>query len=177
MSMWKKTGEEDTFGEPTTWNDPPKDASSTAKRPVARQAAPGQSASIGPSIEIKGDISGNEDLIVHGKVEGTLSLPKNNVVVGADGTVQANVNAMNISVEGNVIGDLTGSERVVITGSGRVKGNITAPRVVLEDGAQLKGSIDMNVSEAKASAKPSVSTSGDKDKVTEVKRMGVTHTN
>lgn len=172
MSMWKKTGDEETYTEtPVMTSDTRVDSPSTSGRTSSRQAA-----SIGPSIQIKGDISGNEDLVVHGKVEGTLSLPKNNVVVGSDGVVQANVNAMSISVEGSVVGDLTGSERIVITASGRVQGNIKAPRVVLEDGAKFKGSVDMEMGEGKSAGKAQVSTQSDKDTVAEVKRVGISTT-
>ncbi len=173
MSMWKKTVDEETQSEtPVMSSDTRIDSSPSVGRPSSRQAA-----SIGPSIQIKGDISGNEDLVVHGKVEGTLSLPKNNVVVGSDGVVQANVNAMSISVEGKVVGDLTASERIIITSSGRVQGNIKAPRVVLEDGAKFKGSVEMEMGESQTSAKPKVSTQSDKDNVTEVKRVGMSTTN
>ncbi len=173
MSMWKKTGDEETPTEtPVMTSDTRVDSPSTSGRSTSRQAA-----SIGPSIQIKGDISGNEDLVVHGKVEGTLSLPKNNVVVGSDGVMQANVNAMSISVEGTVIGDLTGSERIVITSSGRVQGNIKAPRVVLEDGAKFKGSVDMEMGESKPASKAQVSIQSDKDTVTEVKRVGSSTSN
>ncbi len=173
MSMWKKTGDEETQSETSVMSSETRiDSSPSGGRPSTRQAA-----SIGPSIQIKGDISGNEDLVVHGKVEGTLSLSKNNVVVGSDGIVQANVNAMSISVEGKVVGDLTASERIVITSSGRVQGNIKAPRVVLEDGAKFKGSVEMEMAESQTAAKPKATSPGDKDTVAEVKRVGISTTN
>ena len=173
MSMWKKTGDDELPTEtPVMTSDTRVDSPSALGRTSSRQAA-----SIGPSIQIKGDISGNEDLVVHGKVEGTLSLPKNNVVVGADGVVRANVNAMSISVEGKVVGDLTGSERIIITSSGRVQGNITAPRVVLEDGSKFKGSVDMDMGDSQSVGKPKLPTQSDKDTVTEVKRVGISTSN
>lgn len=99
---------------------------------------------LSPSMSIKGDISGTEDLVVEGKMEGTISLPKNEVLIGADGQIKADVTALKVSIEGRVTGDIRGSERVVIKHSGRVEGNIVAPRVVLEDGCQFKGSVEMN---------------------------------
>ena len=100
-------------------------------------------ATIGSSIKIKGDVSGKEDLIINGSVEGTIDFRDNDVVVGEKGQVNANVIAKNISVEGELKGELRGSEQVTIKPSGRVVGDIRAPRVVLNDGCQFKGSVDM----------------------------------
>lgn len=103
---------------------------------------------IGPSIEIKGTVTGDEDLVVQGKVEGTIDLGEHQVTVGQSGSVTADIRAKVVNVDGEVSGDLTGSEKVVISRSGRVRGNIVAPRVTLEDGALFKGSIDMDPGEA-----------------------------
>lgn len=100
---------------------------------------------IGPSIVLKGDISGKEDLILKGQVEGTLSLPDNDIRVDSEGQVVADLKAKKISVAGKVKGNLTGSELLVIEKSGQVEGNMVAPRVVLEDGCQFMGSVEMNV--------------------------------
>lgn len=112
---------------------------------------------LSPSIAVKGDISGTEDLVLEGKMEGTISLPKNEILIGPDGQVKADLTALKVSIEGHVTGDIRGSERVVIKHSGKVEGNIVAPRVVLEDGCQFKGSVEMNtdatVSGASAGAK------------------------
>ncbi len=99
---------------------------------------------LSPSIAIKGDISGTEDLVLEGKMEGTINLPKNEILIGPDGQVKADLTALKVSIEGRVTGDIRGSERVVIKHSGKVEGNIVAPRVVLEDGCQFKGSVEMN---------------------------------
>ena len=100
-------------------------------------------ATIGASIKITGDVSGKENLVINGSVEGTIDFRENNVVVGEQGRVNANVTAKNISVEGEVKGELRGSEQVTIKPTGRVIGDIRAPRVVLNDGCQFKGSVDM----------------------------------
>lgn len=109
-------------------------------------ATPGrtQSTTIGSSIKIKGELSGNEDLVIQGAVEGTVQLKDNNVSIGEQGRIQADVFAKSITVQGELSGDLHASERVTVTSSGKVKGNIVAPRVVLEDGSSFKGSIDMD---------------------------------
>lgn len=106
---------------------------------------------IGPSIEIKGTVSGDEDLVVQGKVEGTIDLGSHQVTVGQSGRVTADIKAQVVNIDGEVAGDLTGGEKVVISKSGRVRGNIVAPRVTLEDGAIFKGSIDMDPGEAESS--------------------------
>lgn len=102
---------------------------------------------IGASIKIKGTITGEEDLLVQGKVEGTIDLKDHEVSVGPTGQVTANIKANTIRIDGEVTGDISGSEKVVISKSGNVRGNIVAPRVTLEDGAIFKGSIDMDPGE------------------------------
>jgi cytoskeletal protein CcmA (bactofilin family) len=103
---------------------------------------------IGPSITIKGEVSGEEDLLIQGRVEGTINLSSNQVSVGESGEVSANIQAKNVKIDGKVTGDITGIEKVVISKSGNVRGNIIAPRVILEDGALFKGSIDMDPASA-----------------------------
>ena len=106
---------------------------------------------IGPSITIKGEVSGEEDLLIEGKVEGTISLKDQQVSVGKSGQVTADIDARTVTVDGKVTGDINGSEKVVVSQSGNVKGNIVAPRVTLEDGAIFKGSIDMDPGDSAAS--------------------------
>ncbi len=98
---------------------------------------------IGATIHIKGDVTGDEDLIIHGHVEGQISLKEHNVIIGPQGSVQANIHAKQIVVEGELKGDLNGEEKVVIRKTGNVLGNVVSPRVTLEDGAMFKGSIEM----------------------------------
>lgn len=104
----------------------------------------GKAAVIGAGIKINGEISGSENLLIEGHVDGRISLSGNDVTVGKSGRVIADVTAKTIRVAGEVHGDLKAKERVVISGSGNVRGNVIAPRVVLEDGAVFKGSIDMD---------------------------------
>ena len=109
---------------------------------------------IGPSIEIKGTVTGDEDLMIEGKVEGTIELGSHQVTVGPSGKVTADISAKVVNIDGEVSGDLTGGEKVVISKSGKVRGNIVAPRVTLEDGAIFKGSIDMDPGDAEPSKVP-----------------------
>lgn len=121
----------------------------TAKPPTGATKAPNASdkkaATIGSSIIIHGDVAGEEDLIVDGTIEGTVNFKENSLVVSKNGRVTANINARVIRVDGEVKGELRGAEQVVVTPSGQVTGDIRAPRVVLEDGCQFKGSIDMSI--------------------------------
>ncbi len=105
---------------------------------------------IGASIVIKGTVSGDEDLLVQGKVEGSIELKNNEVSVGQSGRVTADVSAKTVKIDGEVAGDVHGHEKVVISKSGNVRGNIVAPRVTLEDGAIFKGSIDMDPGDSAA---------------------------
>ena len=105
---------------------------------------------IGPNITIKGTITGEEDLLIQGKVEGTIALGQHEVSIGQSAEVTANIQAKAVKIDGEVAGDITGAEKVIISKSGNVRGNIVAPRVTLEDGAIFKGSIDMDPGEASA---------------------------
>ena len=132
-------------------------------------AAPGKAAVIGPGIVIDGDISGSENLVIEGKVRGRIHLAAHEVTVGQSGEVNADISAKVIRVAGKIKGDLSGKEKVIISSTGNVHGNIVAPRMLLEDGAVFKGSIDMDPREpasqavtaqavAQASAQPAART-------------------
>lgn len=101
---------------------------------------------IGPSIRIKGELSGDEDVLIQGQVEGRIELKKNNVTVGKNGQIKADIYGKIVSVEGEVQGNLFSDEKIILRQSGVVRGNLKAPRVHLEDGAKFKGSIDMESS-------------------------------
>jgi cytoskeletal protein CcmA (bactofilin family) len=108
---------------------------------------------IGPSIVIKGSVTGDENLDIQGRVEGTIDLSAHEVSVAQSGKVDADITAKIVRIDGEVSGDVTGVEKVVISKSGNVRGNIIAPRVTLEDGAIFKGSIDMDPGEPASSAR------------------------
>lgn len=98
---------------------------------------------IGPSVKILGDIISDESLIVEGEVEGTITCNAHSVTVGKAGKLKANVSAKEITIDGTLEGNVSGLEKITVTASGVVRGNLVAPRVILEDGARFKGSIDM----------------------------------
>jgi len=104
----------------------------------------GPTATIGPSIAIEGTLKGDEDLIVEGKIKGTVELKKNTLTIGSQGSLEAEVFAHTILVDGTVNGDLYAAERISIRKSARISGNILAPRISLDDGARFRGSIDMD---------------------------------
>ena len=101
-------------------------------------------ATIGETICIEGDVTGTESLIVNGTIKGSVNLANNDLTIGQTGQVTADLCGKSVKVDGNVTGDITGTEVVVVSKNGQVRGNITAPRVTLEDGANFKGSIDMD---------------------------------
>jgi len=101
-------------------------------------------ANIGKSLHIKGELSGNEDLTIEGKVEGKITLTGYSVTIGQSGLVMAEIQAKSVVVGGQVRGDISADDTVQVAATGTVLGNVRAPRVVLADGAQFKGSIDMD---------------------------------
>lgn len=126
-------------------NEPALTQPAVATVPAIKAA--GKTAVIGPGIVINGDISGTESLLIEGKVKGHIQLASHEVTVGQSGEVNADVTAKIIRVAGKVDGDLVGKEKVIISSTGNVRGNIVAPRMLLEDGAIFKGSIDMDPGE------------------------------
>ncbi|SFV62740.1 hypothetical protein MNB_SUP05-5-71 [hydrothermal vent metagenome] len=98
---------------------------------------------IGKGLIIKGELTGSDDVVVQGKVEGTINLKNNSVVIGENAKVIANIFVKDIKVEGNVKGDIEAVEKVLITEKGKVEGNITAGKVVLNEGCSFKGNISM----------------------------------
>lgn len=138
--MWKSN--ESTSETPKNPAQDARPQASPAPSPARPASSSGRTATIGPSISIKGDISGDEDLVIEGQVEGAVQLSKHDVTVASSGQVTADIRGKRICIDGKVVGDLFGDE-VVIRKSGRVQGNAKAPRVTLENGCQFRGSIDM----------------------------------
>ena len=133
--------------EPTRVEPPP---------PAPSAPAPGTAqkvAMVGEGISITGDVNASTNLKVEGRIEGRAVTSSQDVDVSETGIVKASITARVVRISGAVAGDINGSEKVMISKSGRVQGNIVAPRVQLDDGALFRGSIDMSPSEA-AKAKP-----------------------
>jgi len=111
---------------------------------IQNHGQPATLAMIGPTIHIKGDLSGEEGLVIQGQVEGTINLKQKNLIIGQEGKVNATVHAHTITIEGTLKGDVFGEERVIVKKTGNVHGNISAPQVSMEEGAKFKGSMDMD---------------------------------
>lgn len=107
------------------------------------QSPMSNAAVIGPGIQITGDVTSSTDLFVDGQVIGSVIQSTDSVEIGESGQVSARIRAKLVKVSGEVKGDISGIEKVLISKTGRVLGNIVAPRVQLEDGAIFRGSIDM----------------------------------
>ncbi len=137
--------------------EPEKAAASAPKAPASKPASAGssgQTTTIGASITLNGELNGNEDLLIQGQVEGNIFLKEHNLTIGEQGRIKANAFAKTITVRGELTGDLNGLDKVTITSTGRVRGNIVAPKVILEEGATFKGSIDMDAKAVKPAAQP-----------------------
>jgi cytoskeletal protein CcmA (bactofilin family) len=98
---------------------------------------------IGAKTTVKGEIAGDEDLLVEGTVEGQINITKD-LRVGPGGVVKAKVHAQSVVVSGELVGDCAATHRVEIQASGKLLGNIRAPRVVIAEGASFKGNSDMS---------------------------------
>ena len=98
---------------------------------------------IGKSVVIKGELNGSEDLTVEGHVDGQIELKQHVLTIGPNGRIKAEVFAKAVIVLGEVIGNITASEKVDIRDNGKVDGNIVAPRVAIAEGAHFRGSVDM----------------------------------
>ena len=99
---------------------------------------------IGKSITVRGTLRGEGDLVVEGTVEGTIEL-RDQLLVQQSGRVSADVQAANLTVYGELTGSVDASTVVSINAGARVVGDITAPRVIIEDGARFKGRVEMDV--------------------------------
>jgi cytoskeletal protein CcmA (bactofilin family) len=111
--------------------------------PVKTVSAPIEQATIGRTLVIKGEVSGAEALYIDGRIEGKISLTDNRVTIGRNGSVQGNIIAREVVVMGKVNGNLDCSDRVDIRSEGSVTGDVSTVRISVEDGAVLKGGIQV----------------------------------
>jgi cytoskeletal protein CcmA (bactofilin family) len=119
--------------------------------PVKTTSAPIEQATIGRTLVIKGELSGAEALYIDGRVEGKISLPDHRVTIGRNGSAQANIVAREVVVMGKVNGNIDCSDRVDIRAEGSVTGDVSTMRISVEDGAVLKGGIQVRSGEQKHS--------------------------
>jgi cytoskeletal protein CcmA (bactofilin family) len=129
------------------WEDKPA-MSTDAMRPLGGTADRG-TARLGASLHVKGEISGNEDLLIDGSVEGLVQLDERKLTIGATAKVTADIIAREVVVYGTVKGNLRAKDRIEIKKDGSVNGDLTTARIMIEDGAYFKGSIEIDKSEQK----------------------------
>ena len=162
--MWKKS-------------EPEVSSQTTAKTPTpARPASAATKKSrIGVGLLLKGELHGEEDIVIEGRLEGKITLKKHGVIIEASGRVDADITASSICVAGEVHGNLHGTEQVVLLKTGRVEGNISAKSVTLETGAQFKGSIDMETMRSASSTQLAEKKSAPDSNDSPTKTSGSTH--
>jgi len=144
-----------------------KSQSNQTYTPVRTISSPTDQATIGRSLVIKGEVSGSETLYVDGRIEGTINIAENRVTVGRNGTVAANITAREVVIMGKVTGNIQCTDRVDIRSEGSLTGDVVTQRISVEDGAVLKGSVQVRIAEHKnektqhqSQAKPAASEPG-----------------
>src|SRR6202050_2272433 len=128
-------------------------SSPNSYNPVKTTTVPVEQATIGRTLVIKGELSGAEALYIDGRVEGKISLPDHRVTIGRNGSAQANITAREVVVLGKVNGNIDCTDRVDIRAEGSVIGDVTTMRISVEDGAMLKGGIQVRSGETKHNQK------------------------
>jgi cytoskeletal protein CcmA (bactofilin family) len=119
--------------------------STDAMRPLAATADRATSR-LGPSLKIKGEISGNEDLVLEGSVEGLVELDEHKLTIGTTANLTADILAREVVVYGAINGNLRAKDRIEIKRDGSVNGDLTTARIMIEDGAYFKGAIEIDKS-------------------------------
>ena len=126
------------------WSQKKMDTKSTDAMSPLDATAAHESGWLGSSLRVKGDITGTEDLLIDGWVEGFIELDGRKLTVGAAAKVTADINARDVVVHGYVKGNIRAKGRVEIKKDGSVVGNLTTAQIMIEDGADFKGSIEID---------------------------------
>src|ERR1051326_7268803 len=158
--MWKPRPEDN---KPTTMNpNPSAQPASPLPETPSSVAAPkketakaadthrGDVGHIGKSVQIRGELTGSEDLYLDGEVQGTIDLRDHSLIIGPNGKIKAAITARDLVVHGRIEGNVTASGRVELRKSCTLIGDISTQRIVIEDGAFFKGAIDIKEKDAKA---------------------------
>ena len=145
--MWKR--------EPVMTNSPAISLSATTHDTKEWDVGttPKKTSVLGSSIKLEGVITGEDDVMLQGRVKGRIDLPNNTVTVGVEGFLEGDVMAQVVIVEGAVKGNIRARERVILHQTAQLIGNITCDRVSIEEGAKVNGSIDMAPRDARSEAK------------------------
>ncbi len=110
---------------------------------------------LGPTITLRGELAGEEDLFIEGQFEGSINLHDHCLTVGAQGQVKAEIQVSRAVIQGAITGNITARERIEILKTGRVMGDLVAPGIAIEDGAYFKGSIEILREEGRPAASSS----------------------
>jgi cytoskeletal protein CcmA (bactofilin family) len=106
------------------------------------------SAWIGDALLVRGDVVSTRDLVIHGRVEGTIDLGDHSLTIGPGASVVADLVAKSVTISGEVRGNVTAMATVALLASGSVEGDVTTPQLIMEDGAILRGRVDVDGSKA-----------------------------
>ncbi len=109
-------------------------------------------ANIGKSISIKGDVLGDEDTVIEGRVEGRIELKNHHLTIGPNGNVQGEISAKQVTIVGRVSGNVVASERIELRDTGRIEGDLATPRLLVQEGSQMNGKISMKPTSAVSAA-------------------------
>jgi len=157
--MWNKRKEEEYPPKPAATpvaNNPVKETPAMSSAPAPAPHVPDSRgpAIIGKSVMIKGQIFSREDLTIDGEIDGSVELHEHRLTVGPNGKLQAGVKAREVVVLGTIHGNVEASDKIDIRKDAKLVGDIKTTRIVIEDGAYFKGSIDIVRPEAKPAAQP-----------------------
>lgn len=127
----------------------PSAAPANSYTPVKTATSPMDQANIGRSLVIKGEVTGAESLFIDGRVEGTINFPDNRVTIGRNGNVAANITAKEVVIMGKVQGNVECADRLDIRSEGLLSGDVITHRISVEEGAILKGGVEVRNPEKK----------------------------
>lgn len=131
-------------------NENQRSQSPTSFAPISAAGSPTEQATIGRSLVIKGEVTGAESLYIDGRIEGSINVSDHRVTVGRNGNVAANILAREVVIMGKVKGNIQCSDRLDIRSEGSLTGDVTTQRISVEDGAILKGSVQVRAADGKS---------------------------
>jgi cytoskeletal protein CcmA (bactofilin family) len=137
--MWKKNDDEQSA----------QNAITPSRRSLASSSATSDGAVVGESLVFRGEISGDQNLLIEGRLEGSAVLKRSTITVGQSGNIEGTLCAQTVDIRGKVKGDVDALEMIVLHETARVEGRLTAGRLVLRDGCQFKGTVEMDQDKAK----------------------------
>ncbi|HEU4420500.1 MAG TPA: polymer-forming cytoskeletal protein [Planctomycetota bacterium] len=148
----------DTFFDTTTLDTRTEDTPDTTTDGTTETTTETTTATIGPTLCLQGELTGNEDVTIDGKVEGRIEVPDYTVTIGPNANIKATIVARCVVIQGKVVGDIEADEKVEIEATGSLIGDIRASRVVLAESARFRGRIDMGWDEQTQTATTTVTT-------------------